>query len=306
MPKNTQKIALYASFQTGDTLPGYVQFALKHLAETDFHVVLLTNERELSDATYEFLADNEIELFLTENRGFDFGMWRRYLQMQASSSEAASNGATSSNTAGNIERLLLINDSIVYYRNKFQEYFDLAEKSPADAVSLTCNDEYAPHLQSFFLYLKQPALGVFFLHLFETPEQTDFYSATIKLEVGLSEKFAEAEVKMEALYHTEKPAFFAYDELIAQGAGFIKRKLLQRRFNYEEKKHFVRHHAFDALNQDYVALIKKAGFDKDFNEKWFPTSNESLAHHAADLLWERAFQLVGFPAKRLIDKIKKK
>lgn len=305
MFKSTTKIALYASYQTGDTLPGYVQFALKHLAETDFHVVLLTNNRKLSDATYEFLTDNEIELFLTENRGFDFGMWRRYLQMQSASSTAAGNGATSSITAGNIERLLLINDSIVYYRNRFLEFFDLAEKSEADAVSLTCNDEYAPHLQSFFLYLKQPALGVFFLHLFETPEQTDFYSATVKLEVGLSEKFAEAEIKTEALFHTEKPVFFAYDELIAQGAGFIKRKLLQRRFDYEEKKHFVRHHAFNALNQNYLALIKNAGFDEDFNASWFPKSDESLVHHAADILWERSFQLIGFPAKRLIDKIRK-
>ena len=62
-----KKIALYASYQTGKDLPGYVQFALSHLAKTDFHVVLLTNERELSQESYEFIADNDIELFLTPN-----------------------------------------------------------------------------------------------------------------------------------------------------------------------------------------------------------------------------------------------
>ena len=153
--------------------------------------------------------------------------------------------------------------------------------------------------------MKPAALGVFFLHIFETPEQTEFYNVTRKLEVGLSEKFTEAEVTMESLYHTERPVFFAYDELIAQGAGFIKRKLLERRFDYEEKKHFVRHHAYDALNMDYESLILKAGLDADFDKSWLPKCNETKVERIKDFIWEKGFQLVGFLAKRLLDKIKK-
>ena len=295
MSRTPLKIALYASYQTGEEIPGYVRYALAHLAKTDFKVVLLTNERTLSQASYEFLADNNIELFLTQNHGFDFGMWKRYLHMQA----------ISNSENENIERLLLINDSVVYYQDKFEEYFEQAEKSHADVVSLTSNDEFAPHLQSFFLYMKPAALGVFFMHLFETPEQENFYDVTRRLEVALSEKFGEADVKMESLYHTERPVFFAYKELIEQGAGFIKRKLLQRRFDYEEKKHFVRYHAYDALNENYLALIKKAGFAADFKEEWFPRCCENPIARAKDFVWEKAFQLVGFPAKRFIDKFKK-
>lgn len=303
MTKTSQKIVLYASYQTGETLPGYVRYALKHLSETDFKVVLLTNDRELSQETYEFLADNNIELFLTQNRGFDFGMWRRYLQLQANSSIPVG-GSTSVNNGG-YERILLINDSIVFYQNKFAEFIQKAEESKADVVSLTSNTEFAPHLQSFFLYMKPAAMGVFFLHLFETPEQLEFYGATRNLEVALSEKFAEAEIHMEALYHTERPVFFAYKELIEQGAGFIKRKLLQRRFNHEEKKHFVRYHAYDALNENYLVLIKKAGFAKDFDESWFPKCLDTRAMRVKDFLWEKTFQLVGFPIKRFLDKFKK-
>lgn len=295
MSRTPLKIALYASYQTGEEIPGYVRYALAHLAKTDFKVVLLTNERTLSQASYEFLADNGIELFLTQNHGFDFGMWKRYLHMQA----------ISNSENENIERLLLINDSVVYYQDKFEEYFEQAEKSHADVVSLTSNDEFAPHLQSFFLYMKPAALGVFFMHLFETPEQENFYDVTRRLEVALSEKFGEADVKMESLYHTERPVFFAYKELIEQGAGFVKRKLLQRRFSYEEKKHFVRYHAYDALNENYLALIKKAGFAADFKEEWFPRPCENPIARAKDFVWEKAFQLVGFPAKRLIDRFKK-
>lgn len=295
MSRTPLKIALYASYQTGEEIPGYVRYALAHLAKTDFKVVLLTNERSLSQASYEFLADNGIELFLTQNHGFDFGMWKRYLHMQA----------ISNSENENIERLLLINDSVVYYQDKFEEYFEQAEKSHADVVSLTSNDEFAPHLQSFFLYMKPAALGVFFMHLFETPEQENFYDVTRRLEVALSEKFGEADVKMESLYHTERPVFFAYKELIEQGAGFVKRKLLQRRFSYEEKKHFVRYHAYDALNENYLALIKKAGFAPDFKAEWFPRPCENPIARAKDFVWEKAFQLVGFPAKRLIDRFKK-
>lgn len=295
MSRTPLKIALYASYQTGEEIPGYVRYALAHLAKTDFKVVLLTNERTLSQTSYEFLADNNIELFLTQNHGYDFGMWKRYLHMQA----------ISNSENENIERLLLINDSVVYYQDKFEEYFEQAEKSHADVVSLTSNDEFAPHLQSFFLYMKPAALGVFFMHLFETPEQENFYDVTRRLEVALSEKFGEADVKMESLYHTERPVFFAYKELIEQGAGFVKRKLLQRRFSYEEKKHFVRYHAYDALNENYLALIKKAGFAADFKEEWFPRCCENPIARAKDFVWEKAFQLVGFPAKRFIDKFKK-
>lgn len=295
MSRTPLKIALYASYQTGEEIPGYVRYALAHLAKTDFKVVLLTNERTLSQASYEFLADNNIELFLTQNHGFDFGMWKRYLHMQA----------ISNSENENIERLLLINDSVVYYQDKFEEYFEQAEKSHADVVSLTSNDEFAPHLQSFFLYMKPAALGVFFMHLFETPEQENFYDVTRRLEVALSEKFGEADVKMESLYHTERPVFFAYKELIEQGAGFVKRKLLQRRFSYDEKKHFVRYHAYDALNENYLALIKKAGFAADFKEEWFPKCNDTLVSRAKDFLWEKAFQVAGFPAKRFIDRFKK-
>ena len=88
------KVILYASYQTGENLPGYVKFALKHLAETDFTVVLLTNRRPLSAETLAFLEDNEIKLYLTENHGYDFGMWRRFLKDIADSLRTSPTVAT--------------------------------------------------------------------------------------------------------------------------------------------------------------------------------------------------------------------
>ena len=297
-----RKVALYASYQTGKDLPGYVRFALRHLAATDFHVVLLTNDRELSEDTYKFIADNDIELFLTRNHGFDFGMWHRYLKLKVNN--PAANGAQEA--MGSLDRLLVLNDSVVYFQNNFEKFFAEAEKSNADVISLTSSNEVYPHLQSFFLYMKQPALGAFFMHLFETPEQDDFMSTVRNMEIGLSEKFVEAEVRMEALYPTEGKALFSAKELIEQGTGFIKRKLLQRRFTFDEKIHFIRMGAKDLLNTDYAAIVKKAGLDSDFCEEWIPELSESPIRHKADLVWETAFDKVGWPLLRTAIKTKYK
>lgn len=293
------KIILYASYQTRETLPGYVKFALKHLAETDFTVVLLTNKRPLSAETMSFLEDNGIKLYLTENHGFDFGMWRRFLKDVA-------NGRSSLVEFNSITRLLLVNDSIVYFQNNFADFIRRAEASTADVVSLTQNDEVRPHLQSFFLYLKQEALGAFYLHLLETPEQDTFYDVVHRLEIGMANVFDEAEIRTASLYNTHLRALFAYPELIAQGGGFIKRKLLQHRFSFKEKAHFIRQKAYNALNADYHKMILDAGLAPDFKEEWLPKPVGNSTSQALDKLWQNAFDKVGWPLLRTAIKTKYK
>ncbi|MCF0224817.1 MAG: hypothetical protein HUK20_11160 [Fibrobacter sp.] len=298
-----QKLILYASYQTGKNLPGYVCFALKHLAETDFSVVLLTNRRELSQQSLDFLEEYHIKLYMTENRGYDFGMWKRYLKDLA-------NQKGERHSFDRIERLLIINDSIVYFQNKFQEFIDKAERNSADVISLTQNNQVHPHLQSFFMYIKQEALGAFYMHLLETPEQLTFYDVVNKLEIGLSKTFEEAEVQTDALYKISGKKtdimLFNYSDLIAQGAGFIKRKLLQRRFNFDEKVHFIRMGAYDALNADYHKMILKAGIAEDFGKEWLPQPIDSKKQQIIDAIWEKSFQKIGWPLLRAAIKTKYK
>lgn len=296
---NSSKLVLYASYQVGEDLPGYVRFALRHLAETGFTIVLLTNRRPLSAETNAFLTENGITLYLTENHGFDFGMWRRFLKDLAA-------GKGNFAPFNSIERLLLINDSIVYYQNNFADFIKRAEASSADAVSLTMNDEVVPHLQSFFLYLKQEALGAFYMHLMETPEQETFYDVVHRLEIGMAYVFNEAEVQTEALFQTLRPAMFAYPELIAQGCGFVKRKLLQHRFNTAEQMHFIRRKAYDALTADYIQLIKDAGMAADFDEAWLPKPVGGPIVRAKNVIFEKGFDALGWPLMRAAIKAKHK
>ena len=90
---------LYASYVKGNSIPYYVRYALEALSFEECLVVYLTNERELDEESIVFLKQ-KIELFLTENKGFDFGMWNRYLK--SISLEERNPGS-----------LMLINDSVI-------------------------------------------------------------------------------------------------------------------------------------------------------------------------------------------------
>lgn len=248
---------LYASYQTGESLPGYVRYALDGLCRTGFSVVYLTNERDLDASSHAFLNSNRIELFFTENRGYDFGMWKRYIQYTAKFRREE------------WERLVLVNDSIVYFQNRFLAFFNAAEENPADVVSLTENDEFAPHLQSFFLYFKAPAISPFCQRLLDEPEGLDFYDTVKRQEVGTSVFLCERGFSLAALFHTQGPVLFSYAELIQKQCGFVKRKLLEGRWTRSDVFYFFDQDAREALRTDYVEHIQKFGSpDSDFDPKW--------------------------------------
>jgi hypothetical protein len=267
---------LYASYQEEESLPHYIRYALSGLTQTGFSVVYLTNQRDLDAESHAFLDKNKIELFFTENKGYDFGMWHRYLKYVAKFRRES------------WDRLVLINDSIVYYQNRFKTIFERCEKSSADVVSLTSDTQIHFHLQSFFLYLKPKALPVLFDHLLESNECMNFYEVVKRMEIGLSQKWMDAELTLEALYKTERPVLFSYQELILGHAGFIKRKLLQKRFTREEVFHFWEHGAASAFNQNYYQLIEQEGaMDSDFRKEWLVTTKESMGTQI-----QKAFRLI--------------
>lgn len=250
---------LYASYQTGESLPGYVKYALESLCSTGYSVAYLTNERDLDPASHAFLDSHRIELFFTENRGYDFGMWKRYIQYTAKFRREE------------WERLVLVNDSVVYFQNRFLAFFNMAEENPADVVSLTENDEFAPHLQSFFLYFKASAISPFCQRLLDEPEGENFYDTVKRLEVGTSVFLREQGLSLAALFHTQRPVLFSYTELIERKCGFVKRKLLEGRWTRPEVFFFFDGNAREALQADYIACIQKFGSpDSDFDPKWLP------------------------------------
>lgn len=274
---------LYASYQESESLPGYVRYALAGLAQTGFPVVYLTNERDLDADSHAFLDSHHIELFFTVNRGYDFGMWRRYLQYVAKFRKES------------WDRLVLINDSIVYYQNRFHSMFSRAEASDADAVSLTQNEEYRHHLQSFFLYLKPRAIQTLLEHFERNPETSGFYDTVRVMEVGFSGLMQDKGLKLDALYTTKDRIIFSYPELIRAKAGFVKRKLLEKRFTNKEVLHFFKHNAAAAYKVNYRKLILREGFpDKDFRSEWLVTRKEKFIPWLTNFFREPLLRLFCF------------
>ena len=57
---------------------------------------------------------------------------------------------------------------------------------------------------------------------------------------------------------------------------------------------------------DYAGIIKSAGLAPDFHEEWIPAPVDSPLKHKADLVWEGAFDKVGWPLLRSAIKTKYK
>ena len=254
---------LYASYQTGPALPGFVRYALAGLARTGWPVALLTNRRELDETSRNFLAEYRIELFLTENSGFDFGMWRRYLD---SVPEPVRRSWT---------RLLLINDSVVYFRDVLPGFLAQAEAAAADLVSLTANPDFGYHLQSFFLYLKPRALELLFRHLAETPDPATYDEAVKNMEIGLSRRMLQSGLVLAPLFQPPRHIHFSYETLIRGGAGFVKRRFMEKRFGIPEMLYFWKNGAGRVLDTDFACLIREAGHpDPAFRAEWLRTLPE--------------------------------
>lgn len=237
---------LFASHQQGPDLPGYLQFALQCLSNAGYNTTLITTQGDLNEASRAFLKNQGVDLFPTENRGFDFGMWRRYLE------------STPTPTRETWTRVLLINDSVVYFKNRFDEFIRLAEACPADAVSLSANTDYGFHLQSYFLYLKPTAIPVLESHLKETDRVATYWDAVMNLEIGFSRKLTQAGLRIAPLFKTSRPFDFCYETLIRGDAGFVKRKLLEKRYSFGQTLNFLRNDR-RALDLDYKEVIRKQG-----------------------------------------------
>jgi len=241
------RLCLYSHYSLSPELPAFVRYALERVQECGFQVILLTNKHELNTESNQWLQAHSIGLCMVRNEGFDFGMWTKYLRVANCQS---------------LERLWLLNDSVLYYRPIFQDFVTWAEAQSADAVSLTDNWELAYHLQSYCLYLKTPACSIAKTHMDQQGILKDYTKIVRKLEVGLSGCLLTHGMGLKALYPQtpdDLPMFLQYIFRIPQGLGFIKRKLLEHRFSPIETLFLTMRNGQEQIDTDYYKLIRETG-----------------------------------------------
>lgn len=137
-----KRLAIYAHYSPSPQVAGYVRYCLERIAALGFEVCFVSNS-ELSADSVAALKQTCARVIVRENTGLDFCMWQRglaeYDRLQ-------------------FDELLLTNSSIIGPLQPLGAVWQSLAVAGCDFWGLTDNDEFKPHLSSYFLVFRQPVL----------------------------------------------------------------------------------------------------------------------------------------------------
>lgn len=157
------------------------------------------------------------------NHGYDFGSWALALSIFPKIKSA--------------KYVLLLNDSILGPFGDLQPLLTSFESSKCDVWAATINNEFFPHLQSFFVGYKNMILATKVLSLFwnEISVQETKDAVIQKYELGLSRLlFSEAFI-IDAAFPSEiivdyalNPTIIGWERLMDLGFPFLKKMVIEQ------------------------------------------------------------------------------
>ncbi|MGA2243454.1 MAG: rhamnan synthesis F family protein [Verrucomicrobiota bacterium] len=159
---------------------------MQHLAELGFEVCFVSNS-ELSPESVGRLKQSCARVIVRENTGLDFGMWQRGLAEY---------------DPAQLGELLLTNSSIIGPLQPLGALWQNQAGADCDFWGLTDNDEFKPHLSSYFLVFRQPVLhSARFRDFWRTilPYQNKF-QVVFSYELGLSNWLEEGGFRWRAAF----------------------------------------------------------------------------------------------------------
>jgi lipopolysaccharide biosynthesis protein len=137
-----KRVAIYAHYDAEGRVRRYVQHFLAGLREVTEEIWFVSTSA-LSDAELDKARRLCTRAWLRPNEGFDFGMWQ---------------DALAKLPLDDVDELVLTNSSVFGPLGSFEPLFRRMADSPADMWGATENFDEAPHLQSYFLVLRQRLL----------------------------------------------------------------------------------------------------------------------------------------------------
>ena len=224
------KVALLSHFSDSPIIPNYLKVYLKELTYFFDNTVLITNHHKLRIEEINHLKNLKISLVMTENEGYDFGMWKRTIKNFDSTE---------------IEFLCLCNDSCILI-NSLQEVLNEHYKNRYSICGITDSYEISFHLQSYFLTFKNE--GVDFI--FDFLASCNTFSVTKdeiinSCEIGLSRQAIKENILLKASFpsasygcFSHNPCYVKWKENYELGCPFIKKRLFLKSFTLDEKKHY--------------------------------------------------------------------
>jgi hypothetical protein len=158
-------ICLFCSYSEDNYIKNYIKFWLESLLKFNDKVILITNERQLDKNSINFLNKIGVELVMTENKGWDFGLWYEGLK---------------SIDIDKCSSLSLINDSTIL----FGDLDDFYKKSESyDYFGMTDSYELTYHIQSYMMVIRNKSvkdLYEYFMKNGKTPTNNNHYTPNIK------------------------------------------------------------------------------------------------------------------------------
>lgn len=220
-----KRLAIFAHFDAQNEVKKYIIHFLRHL-RADCDEIHFVSTSALPESEQEKLGPYCSRIFLKENSGFDFGMWKHALA-QLDLSEW--------------QELVLTNSSILGPLFPLSRSFRQMEEVDCDFWGMTDNVEIAWHLQSYFLVFRQKALGSESFRLFwdSVLPYKDKTQVIRSYEVGLSTFLVENGLRAKALVPIERvfpwarksslrnPTCYRPVRLIREGMPFVKLELLR-------------------------------------------------------------------------------
>jgi lipopolysaccharide biosynthesis protein len=130
-----KRLAIYAHFGTPPQVATHVLFHLRHLAELGCEICFVSNS-EIGSAGQAALKVLCRQIGVRPNIGLDFAMWQR---------------ALAEYNLARFDELILTNSSIIGPVQPLAPLWQNPAVAGCDFWSLTDNDEWIPHFQSYFL-----------------------------------------------------------------------------------------------------------------------------------------------------------
>lgn len=206
------KLCLFSTYDPKGRIDPYVREYIRNLYDCGFDIVLISTSPAVHPADLGSLKDVCRAIIHRRNVGLDFGSWK-----------AATDYIPDWKT---YDGMLLTNDSIYGPFKDLRPLFQKMDAAEEQICGLTDNFEVSYHVQSFFLYFKQPLLSseVFqsFWQGIRLYLDKDFIINSY--EVGLSQHLLHHDIKIKALF----PYYDVRECALAQGKTYRYHSLIRR------------------------------------------------------------------------------
>ena len=240
-----KSICFFSCYYTSDSLPVYVKYYLEELRRHFAEVILISNEKPLSEDDGTFLQKNNLKILQVQNEGYDFGMWYKAMQQYDISQ---------------YDRVGLVNDSCILF-GKLDNYFQWLEKSKHDFAGFTNSYLHGYHVQSYFLTINKNAIPLVADYFKKAGLVKEISKVIQTYELGLSKYLMDNGMLIGAMYNVPNRGEYNYallhaKNLIKQGFPLVKKRIITRNYSSIRWWSMVVI-GFDPYPSHYVRLIKR-------------------------------------------------